>query len=1360
MNSKLKIEKVDGDLNNTNNIRTTISEFQITDEDGIKYVFKDAELSQVCIYDKKDVYNSDGTRNFTEPTYFYPVGTNIPPSPYVHVTRGNTKNAFIKSRWYLSEIINPLSNTIIKFEYEDFNVDMEGHKTSQINTSDNRPEFNLLIERIKGTSKRLKKIVLSTKEVVEFVYSNSFRIDVPTDKKLDAIIAKYDGTVKLKWQFETGYFVKKQIKAPDYSFTTEDKAWARLCLVSVKKTSPAGVSEPPYSFNYYMGSENGLKSAVPPLFSFYQDAWGYYNPHRYIGASSEITEPFGDNVLPRAAYNAYTYPGAVSALNNKAPAYDNKSGVLKTILNPMGGSLSFDYETNYYVVTAQNYVGAGGLRVSKVTEYDGLDHSKDKITEYKYVKEDGTTTSAWGTDNHIFQKSIALRVYKKCEQKKYPALNFPELAIGSQKYWNLFSAAKGGAKMAGLNADEFKELRSGTPLQQSPVMHTVTLAVQQIIQQIIISIIIDLFTSDWADYTALEYSSDLYSSHNLLPFQYSRVEVINKLATDNIGKTVFEFTSPAETNTLFAIDHPTIAIPYSSKQRYAYWLYGLTKLITVIDKNGKTVKKSEYQYTPFKAVLNDAKFVSQKWIANKRTYDCPFGPTNGTSSSDINYEIYYPICGRVELASAKEYIYNANDEFTLSTTDYEYSLNNYQVKKVKANNSKGELLETNTYYPQDYTLAGVIQTMKDKNMLAVPVSSQNLITKNGTTKYVTSGSVSEFGIAANGDIKLNKTHTFRSINPIVSTSVPFNAAQLIPSATYYKETGNIIYNTNNLPAQVNSENGKVSTIYDYDNKIAIATVANAAYTDIAYTSFEAEGSGGWTFDPLKINEELSPTGRKCLKAASDGETVISRSIVNTKKYILAFWKKGDAPILTGGTITLLKSFANPATGYTYYEYELSNGTSINITNKTGSPGAYTYYAYTLDEIRLYPVEARMTTITVEPLMGKSSDCDANGRITYYEYDDLGRMVFVKDEFKNIVKRICYNYAGTPENCDNYFYLSTEKSGAFVRSNCSAGGGVPLGTFTYTVPQGRYSSLLSQADANAKAVNDVNVNGQAYADVNGTCCYPTFTYSGGISGILNQTFLSGSTVNFTLVFTYPNPTPPTYFTLGNIASCGRPTSTRTIPYYSGSTLFNIIINSDGSVILQYISGPTPSGAVGLNSRYDLYANAFYSSAKSGNFTRNNCPPGQIGTTVTYSIQPYAYSSLIDQNTAEQLAQNALNTNGPGYANSTGTCNSVCNFTGAAGITFFTKSLSSNGTVITFDFVFNNPTTNYTGGVIGTIDPGCRPSTMRNFTVTDGIVPSRTWFVIVFPTGVVQANVSTGGPVTSSPPPIRIQGSFSL
>jgi hypothetical protein len=70
----------------------------------------------------------------------------------------------------------------------------------------------------------------------------------------------------------------------------------------------------------------------------------------------------------------------------------------------------------------------------------------------------------------------------------------------------------------------------------------------------------------------------------------------------------------------------------------------------------------------------------------------------------------------------------------------------------------------------------------------------------------------------------------------------------------------------------------------------------------------------------------------------------------------------------------------------------------------------------VDEIRIFPSNAFMTSYTYSPLVGMSSETDPNGYSKYYEYDNFNRLSLIRDQDNNIVKKICYNYTGQVEDC--------------------------------------------------------------------------------------------------------------------------------------------------------------------------------------------------------------------------------------------------------------------------------------------------------------------------------------------------------
>jgi YD repeat-containing protein len=60
--------------------------------------------------------------------------------------------------------------------------------------------------------------------------------------------------------------------------------------------------------------------------------------------------------------------------------------------------------------------------------------------------------------------------------------------------------------------------------------------------------------------------------------------------------------------------------------------------------------------------------------------------------------------------------------------------------------------------------------------------------------------------------------------------------------------------------------------------------------------------------------------------------------------------------------------------------------------------------------------ALVTTYTYKPLVGVTSETDPNGKTLYYYYDKMNRLTMVRDKDNNVIKKVCYNYAGQVENC--------------------------------------------------------------------------------------------------------------------------------------------------------------------------------------------------------------------------------------------------------------------------------------------------------------------------------------------------------
>jgi hypothetical protein len=968
--SKLKIDFTETDMTG-NNIRTTISQFTVTDETGIKYVFNNLELGYVVTYDSIYIYDVNGNQvayqNF--PLRPVPNCSNCWDNFY-QVFAADSKNSFVVNKWFLTQIINPFTNKTINFNYEDYEVNIDGDQFIDYSETSGKNNLAVTLERHRVKSKRLISVNLSPKEELDLIYPVSGRVDIPGDKFLSQLQVKYNSQIVYSWNFSYEYIVGNTgvIHQPDDILTDNEKKWSRLYLASVQKKGPSNLAkEPPYSFGYNMGGDNrdgnhgAYLDRIPQMFSIFQDYYGYSN----TGLFFWFNEPSPGKYFSKGTLSSYAKN--LSTAGYKVP-YSTvaKNGIIKSITYPLGGSLSFEYEANKVLYSGQE-IHVGGVRVSKTILYDGISHNNDVAKEYRYITEGGTC-SGWGYEGLTYQ-GTSLITADNCGQNQTPALQAPELASN-------FVTSLASSLTASVAGTSTMSVGAGTLVSMGIA----------IVVAVIIEIIIDASTPSTQSFTVNEYRNTNYAYANPMPNGYSRVEVVDKLLTVDLGKTVYVFSDPTD----HAIEVPTMSTPFSSKPRYAPWVYGLPKTITVYDKNLKPIKQSVNTYNYIVSNLTDANYLSRKWTTLQTNFGC-FFQMPVTTTSQISQETYYPLVGRTELTQSKEYFYNENNQTNVTTTSYEYDAN-YQLKHKYFTNSKNELVEIFYRHPYDYSISGAINSLNNagSNVILPVISSETYIDKSDNNSYLIAGTSADFDILANGDIKPKTLYSFQNASPVISSGVQaFSNTQLVRDPNYFKQTAAFIYDGNGNLVQTTSDGNRiVSDIYDYGGKYVTATVSNAPAGSIAYSSFETDEYGGWT----------AGTGSAILtNGGITGTNSFSGTLSKTVpagSYIVTLWKyNASAATVNGQSGTALITIGN----WQLLRFTIGSASSISVSGSQ------------IDEVRLYPAGAEMTTTTYSPLIGKTSECDINNRITYYEYDDIGRLRMVKDEQGNIVKMYEYNY---------------------------------------------------------------------------------------------------------------------------------------------------------------------------------------------------------------------------------------------------------------------------------------------------------------------------------------------------------------
>jgi YD repeat-containing protein len=306
---------------------------------------------------------------------------------------------------------------------------------------------------------------------------------------------------------------------------------------------------------------------------------------------------------------------------------------------------------------------------------------------------------------------------------------------------------------------------------------------------------------------------------------------------------------------------------------------------------------------------------------------------------------------------------------------------------VSTKTSDGRNLVINSAYPYDITLTGDAETARQalisKHIISPVLQVQKIV---GNAPAFTART--DYKVFPNGFVLPNSQYVQTLNNPIEKRF----------EFTAYNNSGKLL-------EQSKPSDKKSAYIWDNKSMYPIASVDNANQTEVAYTSFEADGSGNWSgINPAYVTGNSGKTGSKYY---SQSGFSISRSSLNSStEYIVSYWTINNSAYSIAGTQTnwpkKLASVAINGIIWNHFEHLVSGQSTITV-NGSGS----------IDELCLYPKNAQMTTYTYEPLIGITSQTDVSNRTSYYEYDALGRLKLIRDQDNNVLKSFDYKYQVQP-----------------------------------------------------------------------------------------------------------------------------------------------------------------------------------------------------------------------------------------------------------------------------------------------------------------------------------------------------------
>ncbi|MCE7057198.1 RHS repeat protein [Algoriphagus sp. AGSA1] len=864
--------------------------------------------------------------------------------------------------WYLTKIKSPLGSEIL-FENQStgsVSHDIRQYSEYVVELTSN-PSIYPAPTPVTGVSVselRLKKITTSS-GWVEFKASTQQRLDYKTTSyPLDYIsVHNADGSLHKRINLYTSHFeANNSNKYNGANPSVYQHLNYRLRLDSLQQFSSTGTAVGrPYKFEYW-GDNNPVTNdlyTLPYRLSPKQDHWGYFNnsnnQHVFPGNSEGRSIGSDRWYVEFADYSdLYVNNTMANGANREPSAEAIKANSIKLVHYPTGGKREFLFEPHVFTGSG---IG-GGLRIGKIIDHFGNNESKE--TSYIY-------DSRWLTlDPRGYYYKYFTIGYRNSGEPflsadvlsifGLPTGNSPFLERGYIKISTYPQAILGNGSQFGYGS--VKVAQSGNGYVVSEFDNN----------------------SLYPDYNGIDnVYDDIDMSHmnNLFNSEYI-TSMQPPVGGTNIQKAISVFDGP----------YPEF---YDNS-----WKRGVLKSRSTFREDGVLLKKEKFEYDRMLLSVTPG-YKIFGWGAGQQ----------------FLYSRYYIPNARIRLRGQIVEDFNTSglNPF-VTTTNYSYDNPLHsQPTRIVVDKSDGTKEIVNMSYPLDYPSGNTfLDNLKSKNLLNYPIETVRY-KEAGTIRTILSGEINKYKTGGTGLVdEVLKLETqsplalgsFKFSNRSLGTLPPSGTTAGFSPDTKYtvRALGQLYDIKGNLLQWKNLQGATTSYIWSYNYQYPVAEAFNATNSQIAFTSFETTDKGGWTYSGTPVT--TFKTGKKGYNLSSGSVTKTGIAASSSSPYRVGFWAKtvsGTGSVNVGGQSESLTM------AWKWVEKNITS-TSLTISGSN----------IIIDELRLHPADAMMTSYTYEPLVGMTSKTDPRGYTVTYFYDTANRLQTIKDEDGNILEHYEYNYS--------------------------------------------------------------------------------------------------------------------------------------------------------------------------------------------------------------------------------------------------------------------------------------------------------------------------------------------------------------
>lgn len=892
-------------------------------------------------------------------------------------------------------------------------------------------------------------------ETIDFTY-DSGRRDLAGGLILSGIVVRYAGEVRKAFRLYHSYF--EASGSTPLTGPLADLDNHRLRLDSVQQ-----VGQPAYRFTYNLPRAIGF----PPIHAYMQDRWGYYN-NRYnnrtlvqrannlganrdsdslaaqVGLLQQIKYPTGGTASFEYEANTLYQSGQIldelediSGIFLEAP--DENSVHEETIFTIVTDSVrtvyaTFRFPSNSTTVTGGRASAVLSNAVTGQVYYSVYPGTQDNTTSPITLKLpagtyriDAEAVGGHNGDpntpaNTAFSVQLLLRAHR--------ILPGGNLAVGGCRIRQVDVDGQSAYGVAGrtryVYTDSVGHVSSyalSLPILTSPqeLQHTKTLQVRDNTYTVDVVCSYDVHMQASANQVGLIAGSSV---------GYTRItKLMGPVGGELTHKSVYFYNQFADiklTSDSYPFPPPYFSFDWFRGKLVREQEYRLTGGGFSLAREKRYTYFVNYNQLPGQP-YRDTPYPNQTIIPAYRVLTTRSGQTSnqlvGTQEFKENkFFRYHYISASVFLTKTSEIVYDAQQQPLTTVKLFDYSHDNLLVTRERTRTSSGDTLAKHTFY---YTSSSLIppgtsnphllalQQQQRQHILNQPTETVRFLYRAGQAPLALQRSLTLYQIAQGMVMPLRQyaSQGGPQVRSLLSF-VDFANDSLVYDATYYPLVAHQRYDEfSNIQQQSLPSGRPVVYQYGYRQKLLTAHAVNARWTQLASTSFEEEATGRWHYDSTGTHRVTTASRTGHWAYLLDGTASVSRGQLPAGDYELGCWVQGAFPPtlqLTGGTTLGLQLVATSPGNWHQYKGRVHFTSTGQVSLDIGSGGS----PLLLDELRLHPVGAQLTSYTYDPLVGETSQTDPTGRTLTYEYDNLLRLIRTRDEQGRILAQQQYHYAGT------------------------------------------------------------------------------------------------------------------------------------------------------------------------------------------------------------------------------------------------------------------------------------------------------------------------------------------------------------